>query len=213
MSPIGANSGVASAAWQVPSARTVLPVGFPSLETQKGDRRRASNSGTEAFSSSCLSAIDGELSIMNSTSTLSTTEDTIWSTNTLLVVGCAAPTPPLPARPWGLSSVTVSGVPSGVLFGARCVEPEQPKHSNPNAKNPAHLRIFTRYPKSGAASHGESPCVRRQDPKRVTPGCRSRANSPVRSAPRRSPRFPRSPSTQGDQARRMEPKELEEIWG
>ena len=70
MSWTGKNSAVLPLG-QVPSDAAVLPVGFLLGSRQLGAARRAIMFGTASASSVCLSPIDGELSIMNSRSTLS----------------------------------------------------------------------------------------------------------------------------------------------
>src|SRR3954466_9710537 len=123
---MGTNSGVEPARGHVPSARAAVPVGWPSLSTQSGDTRRPKSTGTAAFKISCLSAIDGELSIMNRRSILSTFDSKIESTNTLLVLG-VLPTPPAPGLP--------------PLPGAGPPVVEQPRHTNPNHPHNARMSL------------------------------------------------------------------------
>src|SRR6478752_392769 len=87
MSPTGLSSGVPLPEGHLPLLEAA-PLGVPSEPTQMGVTRRATRAGMEVFSTSCLSCIDPELSIMNRMSILP------W-----LVVGDAPPLAPVTEAP------------------------------------------------------------------------------------------------------------------
>ncbi len=80
------NSGVPLAQWPLASE---MPVCLPRASTQVGVTSLLTSTGTASARISCLSAIDSELSIMNSRSTLSTAWLVMVPTYRFVVEGCA----------------------------------------------------------------------------------------------------------------------------